>query len=101
MILCAYNKTNKDINFINISGHANFDEPGSDIVCAAVSMLCFGIGNSLLKNFKEFELSILDNEFVFYDNIKNKDTQLLLDTLLDGLYMVEDQYSEFIKIEEV
>lgn len=101
MIRCAINRTDDVVNFVNVSGHSNFSTEGSDIVCAAVSMLCYGIGNALIKNCPDFDLKILDNEFIFYDNVKTHDSKLLIDVLIDGLKMVEDQYSKYIQIEEV
>ena len=32
---------------LKVSGHANFDEEGKDIVCAAVSVLTLNLANSI------------------------------------------------------
>ncbi len=101
MIKCKYKKNNDVITYISISGHADYSEFGSDIVCAGVSMLSYTIGNALLNQSDQYDLTVLDNEFIFNDNLKTNESSLLLNTLFDGLLMVEDQYSDYIKIEEV
>ncbi len=101
MILCKVKKDNQQVSYLNISGHANFAEYGSDIVCSAVSMVSYTIANALLNESDDFLLSINDNEFIFDDNIKSDNTKLLLTTLFNGLLMIEDQYQDYIKIEEV
>ena len=101
MIFCKYTKNATQIKSININGHAEFSEHGSDIVCSAVSMICYTIGNALLNDDESFNLQITENEFRFEDNLESVVSKLLLNTLLDGLLMVEDQYEDYINIKEV
>lgn len=101
MIKCNYKVENQNIIHIHISGHANYSEYGSDIVCSAVSMICYTIGNALMNLSDDFALSIEDNVFVFNDNLNTSESKLLLKTLFEGMLMVENQYNDFIKIEEV
>ncbi len=101
MIKCNYKSENQKITYIDISGHADFAEYGSDIVCSAVSMVSYTIGNALLNESDDFQLIIKDNKFIFDDNIKSNNTELLMQTLLNGLLMVQNQYNDYIKIKEV
>ncbi len=101
MINCQIRLNNVGITQIKISGHANYCEYGSDIVCSAVSILSFTIGNALLKLDKTFDLIIDKNEIIYNDLFPTKESQLLLDTLYDGLKMLLDDYKEYINIKEV
>lgn len=101
-----------------VSGHALFDVRGRDIVCASVSSLTIAIANQLLIDEDELpELTIpeaidvytggsLDyqlptTEESFIECIAIKDTfanKLLLDTLVEGLEQIEQQYPDNIKV---
>lgn len=96
-------KVNHQDHMINlhISGHANMGEYGSDIVCSAVSCLCFSIANSMLKLDNHLQISAIDNEFVFTAIPLNHDNELLINTLVDGLKSIYEQYPQAIKIMEV
>lgn len=100
MIKCIVNKDDK-VKSVVISGHANYSEYGTDIVCSAVSMLSYAIANKLIQLGYKKVVNITDNKFEFINNVENTDVNLLLDTLVDGLYMVSDQYAKYIKIKEV
>ncbi len=100
MIKCIVNKDDK-VNSVVISGHANYSEYGTDIVCSAVSMLSYAIANKIMLLGYKNVVNITDNKFEFINNVENSDVNLLLDTLVDGLYMVSDQYAKYIKIKEV
>lgn len=101
MIKCQIRRQENQIKNICITGHAGYAEHGSDIVCSAVSMLSFAIANQLLIINKDFDVKITDNKFEFNIEDQKHDTQLLIDTLYNGLKMVEDQYKKYIKIKEV
>ncbi len=100
MIKCLVSKDDK-VKSIVISGHANYSEYGTDIVCSAVSMLSYAIANKLMQLGYKQAVTITDNKFEFINNVENSDVDLLLDTLVEGIYMVADQYAKYIKIKEV
>ena len=87
----------------SFSGHAGYAEAGSDIVCAAVSMLVINTANALdgltdnsLKGSEDSEGGKLYFEFLKPPDEKGR---LLIDTMLMGLKDVEKQYgSGFIKL---
>ena len=101
MIKCNVVTIKNEIKSINISGHAMYAEPGSDIVCSAVSMLSYAIANKIISIDEQFDLLITDSQFEFINNLSNSTIDVLLETLYEGLLMVEDQYSKYINIEEV
>ena len=95
MIKCIISK-----DTIKISGHANYDVYGKDIVCASVSSIITTIVNSIMN---------IDNDSITYSDDGNVITIVkvnsnevvdkLLNTMIDMLKDLENQYSKNIKIE--
>ncbi|WP_050443788.1 ribosomal-processing cysteine protease Prp [Enterococcus faecalis] len=56
MIVATFKKMNNSITEYTIEGHAQFDEEGKDIVCAAVSSIAIAITNELQRH---TEISII------------------------------------------
>lgn len=98
MIEAYFKKRNGIIKSIEISGHAQYDESGKDIVCAAVSTAIIVTVNAieLLKMNSKRSLSI--EEGYFKIEVLNNDD--LINTLLINLeytlYDLEKQYPEYI-----
>lgn len=95
-------KVEYDNNFISkivITGHANYDDYGKDIVCAAVSASVLTTINGIIA---------LDNSILEVDNIldkitikvlKNeKNSQVLLNSMLSNLKSLVVEYPKNIKI---
>ncbi len=101
MIKVKVKRENNNITYINVTGHAEFADYGSDIVCSAVSCLCFTIANQLLSIDDTLDITAVNNDFSFTNLSDTHDVQLLLNTLVNGLVQVEDEYSKNIKVMEV
>ena len=101
MIKVKVKRENNNITYINVTGHAEFADYGSDIVCSAVSCLCFTIANQLLSIDETLNITAENNDFSFTNLSDTHDVQLLLNTLVNGLVQVEDEYSKNIKVMEV
>lgn len=95
-------KVEYDNNFISkivITGHANYDDYGKDIVCAAVSASVLTTINGIIA---------LDNSILDVDNVldkmtikvlKNeKNSQVLLNSMLSNLKSLVVEYPKNIKI---
>lgn len=95
-------KVEYDNNFISkivITGHANYDDYGKDIVCAAVSASVLTTINGIIA---------LDNSILEVDNILDKMTikvlknekisQVLLNSMLSNLKSLVVEYPKNIKI---
>lgn len=95
-------KVEYDNNFISkivITGHANYDDYGKDIVCASVSASVLTTINGIIA---------LDNSILEVDNIldkmtikvlKNeKNSQVLLNSMLSNLKSLVVEYPKNIKI---
>ena len=94
-------KVLKENNFykeITITGHANYDKFGKDIVCASVSSIVITSVNAIIK---------LDNSIKFKQESGNviisvikhtKNTDILINNMLELLENLEKQYKNNIKI---
>lgn len=100
------NDTNQWIAY-EISGHAEFANPGEDIVCAAVSALAITTCNSIeqIANYQP----IVDVEeelggFLYVETLseltdtQQNITQILLENLYLGLQSVVDEYPDFVRM---
>ena len=99
MIKITVEYDNNFISKIVITGHANYDDYGKDIVCAAVSASVLTTINGIIA---------LDNSILEVDNIldkmtikvlKNeKNSQVLLNSMLSNLKSLVVEYPKNIKI---
>lgn len=88
------------VNAIEISGHANSNEYGKDLVCAGVSSVVTGVCNTLAHHdfldigtidFKEGYVSIASKHMT-------SEHQLILETLITTLENIEENYGTYIRI---
>ncbi len=103
--VCILNNGKQKIGF-NVSGHANYDEYGSDIVCAAVSILVqttIGSVDEILK----LKYSYYENEdngivnFKINQKCSDEDTKmltLLIKSMELGIYSISKQYPDYVQI---
>ena len=99
-----YRTSRHEYTGFDMSGHAEYDEPGKDIVCAAVSALVINAVNSI-EHFTDDESSCVSDEesgmisFRFC-HIPSHDASLLLDSMILGLEEIEDnnEYESYIDI---
>ena len=87
-----------------MSGHAEYNDSGKDIVCAAASALVINAVNSI-ERFTDDETSCVSDgesgEITFrFSQIPSHDAALLLDSMILGLEEIEDssQHEEYIDI---
>ncbi|MCI7180872.1 MAG: ribosomal-processing cysteine protease Prp [Schaedlerella sp.] len=88
----------------DMNGHAEYAEAGSDIVCAAVSMLCINTMNAIESFTEDYMICETDEAGagIMFRLPKGTthDTQLLLKTMILGLQGIEDnsEYEPYIDI---
>ena len=96
------NATRKDnkIIYLSIKGHANYEESGKDIVCAAISAISVGAINAL-ENPKSFKIKV-ENGNVEIESIDaiSKNDCIVLETMMIQLKTVMESYHERIKVIE-
>lgn len=106
MIQIHYQQKKEEITLLKIEGHANFDEHGNDIVCAAVSCLSGLIGRTL-SQLPQTELNLEASEgyFLLEWPLSQKESSdrchrfLLRETFL-AIQELSQHYSGFISIKE-
>lgn len=76
---------------IIIKGHAGYEEPGKDIVCAAVSVL---VDTFVLKNFNDLSLDTSQD----YIEINLKKDIKDLEFIKKGFEYIEDAYPEYVRL---
>lgn len=94
--ITVYQSGTDEYKGFTCSGHAGFAEEGSDIVCAAISILVINTINSIEQFGRQEFTCEQDQEngiirFTLQD-MPTKETKLLLDSMILGLKEVEKQY---------
>ena len=103
-----FHNEDKECVGFQTEGHAEYADPGEDIICAAVSMLVINTINSIEALTKTVPIVETDQESgyihcSFEDDITDE-AALLLDSMILGLSQIKEQYgTKFIdvKIKEV
>ena len=99
MIKVKLTKNNNYYKRIIITGHANYDDYGKDIVCASVSSIVITTINAIIE---------FDPESIYYEDLNNrilieklKDddiTNKLINNMIELLEVLEKSYKKNIKI---
>ena len=106
MIRAVVRKQDGKYRSFRIKGHAEYADYGKDIVCAAVSMLVLNTANAI-EALTENTISGREEDgeiIVELPDPPDEKGQLLIDTMLLGLYDVQKKYGKnYLKliIEEV
>lgn len=98
MITIKYQKQKDQIKKIIISGHANYDDLGKDIVCAAVSSIAFTTINILLKLEKNIQYKKEQNKIKIKIIQNDKELDLIIKNLIETLQELRQQYPKNLKI---
>ena len=105
MTRCEFFTEGERITGFSVSGHSDYDEPGKDIVCAAVSALTQGTLNGLLNVLKApVDYHIDEKDGILTASLgevpegKRAGAQLLLETLASALQMIEADYARCVRV---
>ena len=103
MIRVVIGKRDGHIESFRISGHAEYDDYGKDIICSAVSMLGINTVNSLsILADETFEIEQDEDSGLLearFDHRPNESADILLKSLELGIQGVIDQYgSDFVSL---
>ena len=88
----------KEVKSLTVSGHANYDKYGKDIVCAGVSAVVTGGINALEGQVNNIEIINEDNKLGVKVINSNEYIQIVLNTILIQLETIEKSYKKYIKI---
>ena len=97
-------KTTGNIVSFEMTGHADFAEAGSDIVCAAASVLAQNTVNSIEQLAGYQPIVDIDDGYLYFEVLSDlseqqqKVTNILLDSLLIGLQGIEEGYGDYIQV---
>lgn len=100
MIRIIYDLDNERFDFLESSGHANYSESGSDIICSAVSAILIG-GLNAIKNIDDYKITQKEKGYLKIElssNNQNHDDYIVLKTMLIQLMSIEQSYSKFVTI---
>ena len=90
--------SNNQVNFLEVTGHANSAPYGKDLVCAAVSAVVTG-GFNNLKHHKEYELKLDEGYALFKSNIQlDAHDEVVIETIICGLNTIKETDPKFIEI---
>ncbi|WP_270596558.1 ribosomal-processing cysteine protease Prp [Anaerococcus vaginalis] len=90
-------KNEKRLGFA-IKGHANFDQHGYDIVCAAVSILSYTAVNTL--DYYEIDFDFFDDENEMKVSLKNSNekSEIILNNFEIGIKTLLTNYNEYVNL---
>lgn len=90
-------KKEKRLGFA-IKGHANFDQHGYDIVCAAVSILSYTAVNTL--DYYEIDFDFFDDENEMKVSLKNPNekSEIILNNFEIGIKTLLTNYNEYVNL---
>lgn len=97
MIKVNFDETNK---VFEMTGHANYADAGTDIVCAAASAMVITSFNGIAKFLDESEYDAIENDGYIKVTLhkSTKEVDLLLQNLLELLQELQIQFPKNIKI---
>lgn len=87
---------------IKVSGHANYEESGKDIVCSSVSTAVI-LSSNLIERFGDgefVEVKVSDGYFNLTVNYFTQPIKTILDNLVWTLEELKKQYPKYIKIKK-
>ena len=97
MIQISIIRHNNEYSQIKAFGHAEYDDYGKDIICAAVSVLIINAANSLEKFTNDLIMAETHEDGTTEILLKehpSKETVLLIDSLILGLEGIRNQYGK-------
>lgn len=100
-ITCFLDK-NYIIRELEVTGHANFNKKGEDIVCAGVSTLIYSFLLTISKNNVNYELvdknRIFNIKLIKWNDNLNDYLKGICEFLINGIILLEKNYSNNVKL---
>jgi hypothetical protein len=94
-------ETNKDLTKeISVSGHSNYAEAGSDIVCSAVSTAMY-VSLGLIENLcpkYEFKSDEKQASMILKILETNEITDLIIENLISTLQGISNDYADYLEV---
>lgn len=104
-----YRTARGDVAGFTASGHAGYAPKGSDIVCAAVSVLTQTAVLALPRHARVTPEVAVDDEEGFLtcrlprdlDPVQAERAQIILESMVTGLFEIAREYGDYIEVKEV
>ena len=91
-----------EIHRLSVSGHANYDKNGRDIVCSAASILCIGLAEALTQiNDGECDMDLSTGETDITFIAEEGDTWIkgVFAVVVAGFEYLAGEYPDFVILE--
>ena len=90
--------SNNQVNFLEVTGHANSAPYGKDLICAAVSAVITGGFNNLV-NLKNYEIKLDEGRAYFKSNAPlDAHDEAVIETIICGLNTIQESNPEFVEV---
>ena len=99
MIKVIYEVKDNEYLDLEVSGHAEYDESGKDLICASVSSIIFGFMNALDALNEDIEIKQLTNKIKITNHSSSTIVQNYFELVMMQLKTIEESYGDFIKVE--
>ncbi|MDO4614052.1 MAG: ribosomal-processing cysteine protease Prp [Lachnospiraceae bacterium] len=100
MITITVFERHGEVAGFDCSGHAEYDDPGKDIVCASVSVLTINTVNSLeMITRDDVEASEVSGHLICnFRSQLSEGGRVLVDSMLLGISQIQKQYPSYIRM---
>ena len=99
MIKAIYEAKDNRYLSLEVSGHAEYDESGKDLICASVSSIVFGFMNAIDALNENVEIKQLTNKITIKNHSDSNIIQDYFELVMMQLKTIEESYGDFIKVE--
>ena len=90
--------SNNQVNFLEVTGHANSAPYGKDLICAAVSAVITGGFNNLV-NLKNYEIKLDEGHALFKSSAPlDAHDEAVIETIICGLNTIQESNPEFVEV---
>ncbi len=102
MILMTLHRKGELLSGFECTGHAGYAEEGSDIVCAAVSILTTTCANALetVAGVKPLVKATAGRMILALPANAGRDAQVIMKTLRQGMRDLAQEYSQYLQLIE-
>ena len=91
-----------EIHRLSVSGHANYDKNGKDIVCSAASILCIGLAETLIQidgGDYDMDLSSSETDITFIAEEGDPWVKGVFAVTVAGFEYLAGEYPDFVILE--
>lgn len=86
---------------VEITGHAEFDYTGKDIVCAAISALAFTLANAIMNTECDNDVHMQSGDVQIIVDCTDETEErvnVLMQTFLDGFLMLANKHPDNVSV---